>query len=139
VYLAEIMLVIFWVIWYTMVIYFWLKRDWPSWILHVGQGGIAVLLGIHVLPHASMAMSDVSDTGPIPLLIAFTYVATLVLSIPLTFRQRRVLRPLTAIEIAALVLVSILLSNTAMENAPAQRLNTVMGFSVAVSLVLPEY
>lgn len=134
-YFAEIMLLIFWVIWYGMVIYFWLKRDWPSWILHVGQGGIAVLLGIHVLPHANTAMSDVTDSGPFPLVIGFAYVATLVLSIPLTFRQRRVLRPLTAIEVGGLVLVSILLSNTALENTPVQRLNTVMGFSVAVGLV----
>jgi signal transduction histidine kinase len=135
VYLAEIMLGIFWVIWYGMVISVWLKHDWPGWILHVGQGGIAVLLGIHVLPHANMAMSDVSSTGPVPLVVSFVYVFTLILSIPLTFRQRKILRPLTAIEIGALVLVSILLSNTAMQDASIQRLNTAMGFSVAVSLV----
>ncbi|MGD8604905.1 MAG: hypothetical protein PVF49_10090, partial [Anaerolineales bacterium] len=137
--LAEFLLVSFWVIWYAMVIYAWFKYDWPGWFLHVGQGGIAVLLGIHVLPHANMALSDTSTIGPFPLVLACVYVTTLVLSIPLTFRERRVLRPLTAIEIGALVLISILLSNTGLESASVQRLNSLTGFSVAVGLIFTGF
>jgi signal transduction histidine kinase len=139
VYLTEVLLTFVWVVWYGVVIHVWLRHTWPGWVLHVAQGGIAVLLGLHVVPHANTAMSGAAQGGPIPIMLAFAFISTLILSIPLTFRHKRLLRPLTTIEIGGLVIISILLSNSGMLMAPLQRLNTLMGLAVAIGLIFTGF